>query len=204
MANLRDCLPKNPLKKVEAPFFLVVKWWNLATNKKTLRWIGEHAHEDLAKFGYRSKRQVEFIWSLATYWQHAWTYGPNNVNSTFFFSSKHDGVRVFSPKNPLYKSQHIFFLPPPKKKPWSQLKMIFQTQAFSSLFCACHIWPSAHPTFSNSQLTRQWYKRFKRAVTSLLCKFKAISSSMKTSNIVATCVTLWNLFQCGGMFCKGF
>ncbi len=141
MANLRDCFSKNPLKKVEAPFSLVAKWWNLATKNKTLRWIGEHAQEDLAKFGYRSKRQVEFIWSPATYWQHARTYGPNKVNSTFFlFSSEYGDVVVSSQKNPLNKLQPLFFLPPsgdistPKKKPWSQLKMIFQTQAFSSLF----------------------------------------------------------------------
>jgi hypothetical protein len=83
------------------------------------------------------------------------------------------------------------------------LKMIFQTQVFCSLFCACHIWPSAHPTFSNSQHVNGISGSRERLQVHC-ASLKAISSSMKTSNIVATWVTLWNLFQCVGVFCKGF
>jgi len=140
MANLRDWFPKNPLKKVEAPFFSVAKWWNLATKNKTLRWIGEHAQEDLAKFGYRSKRQVEFIWILATYWQHARTYGPNNVNSTFFFPLQIWRFWGFFPKNPLYKSQHIFFLlPPPKRNPGHNWKWFSKPKSSAVCLCMPHL-----------------------------------------------------------------
>jgi hypothetical protein len=99
----------------------------------------------------------------------------------------------FSPKNPLYKLQHIFFCHP-QKETLVTIENDFPNPSDQQFVCACHIWPSAHPTFSNSQLTHIIvYKWFKRAVTSVLCKFKAISSSiasMKTSNIVATWVTL--------------
>jgi hypothetical protein len=43
------------------------------------RWVGDHAKEGLAKFGYRLERQVEKFRNPATCWQHARTYCLNMV-----------------------------------------------------------------------------------------------------------------------------
>jgi hypothetical protein len=48
------------------------------------RWVGDHAKEGLAKFGYRLERQVEKFRNPATCWQNATTYCLNMVTWAHF------------------------------------------------------------------------------------------------------------------------
>jgi hypothetical protein len=67
-------------------------------------WTGSYRQEDLARFGYRSKRKSTIKkTNLAMYWRHVRTHGLSIKISTFFFCSKYGehGGNFFSPQNRL-------------------------------------------------------------------------------------------------------
>jgi hypothetical protein len=77
------------------------------------RLTSDHSQEDLAKFGYRSKSEVEFFGnSIGTMYQrHARTYGLNMNISTLVFSLKYGDIwGLFPPAPPPPKNPSPFFV----------------------------------------------------------------------------------------------
>jgi len=71
---------------------------------------GDHPQEDLAKFGYRSERKVEYCWYPIIYWRQSRTNNLNIMNSTFFWSPNMKTLSHFFKKALLYTScSHPFF-----------------------------------------------------------------------------------------------
>jgi hypothetical protein len=78
----------------------------------------DHPQEDLAKFGSRSEKKVDFfsqtlLYILATYKDLCSKYGEFHF---FFFPSKYGNFVPFSHKNPLNNVAAPFVLSPKKKK----------------------------------------------------------------------------------------
>jgi hypothetical protein len=71
-------------------FFSSILWGRLTS---------DHSQEDLAKFGYRSKSEVEFFGNSTgtMYQRHARTYGLNMELSTVVFSLKYGDIRGLFP-----------------------------------------------------------------------------------------------------------
>jgi hypothetical protein len=59
----------------------------------------------------------------------------------------------FFPKKILCTSCSPFSFCHPLKETLVTTENDFPNQSVQQFVCACYIWPSAHPTFSNSQLT---------------------------------------------------
>jgi len=64
------------------------------------RWTGGHPQEDLAKFGCKSKRKVDFFWGTHLYIGNM--IKPISTSLSLAISKKKLLV-IFSKKNPLYK-----------------------------------------------------------------------------------------------------
>ncbi len=69
-----------------------------------VRWVGDPLQEDLAKFGYRSKRKVEKFRICALFWRHAKVYclnmaiskkkNPHNVVTLGYFFPQKKGLCI--------------------------------------------------------------------------------------------------------------
>ncbi len=94
-------------------------------------WVHDRGgHEDLAKFGYRSEREVDKFRIPPIIWLFVGTYSLNMVNLDFIFFPPHDEstwTHFFKEKNPFvpFASSFFFFFfassgfkksPPPHKK----------------------------------------------------------------------------------------
>jgi hypothetical protein len=74
-------------------------------------WTGNHSHEELAKFGYRSERKVDNFQNPTMFWQPLGTYCLNMATFEKQFPQNVATWAYFSKKNPLYPFAFGFFFP---------------------------------------------------------------------------------------------